>query len=172
LDKTRVEHRLKEIETALAKSDASTAPRVGNNTLEIPLAKGVSLNFRLIPPGRFLMGSKKTLVPITKPFYIGVTEVTQAQWQVVMDNNPSRYKGDLRKPVEMVSLDECQKFIAVLNNSRFGKYRFRLPAEAEWEYACRAGTTTRYHYGDDLRQLVQYAWSKQIRAAGHIQWLP
>jgi len=81
-------------------------------------------------------------VKISQPFYMGKYEVTQAQWQAVMGNNPSHFKGDNR-PVEQVSWDDVVAFIARLNAQKDG-YSYRLPTEAEWEYACRAGTTGDY----------------------------
>ena len=107
-----------------------------------------SLGMRLveIPGGSFDMGS--TVGPGEAPvhrvsvrsFWMGVTEVTQAQWQAVMGNNPSHFKkGDLDAPVEMVSWDDAQAFVRKLNEREPG-WRYRLPSEAEWEYACLAGT--------------------------------
>ncbi|MHB1424327.1 MAG: SUMF1/EgtB/PvdO family nonheme iron enzyme [Gemmataceae bacterium] len=124
----------------------------------IALAEGVDMTFAWIPPGTFLMGSPTTeesrvddetqhRVTLTHGFYLGIHPVTQAQWQAVMGDNPSHYKGGDR-PVEQVSWDDCQAFCAKLVH-RTGK-RFRLPTEAEWEYACRAGTTTPFHFGDTI----------------------
>ncbi|MEA2013891.1 MAG: formylglycine-generating enzyme family protein, partial [Thermodesulfobacteriota bacterium] len=76
----------------------------------------------------------------------GTTEVTQGQWRKIMGNNPSRFKGDNR-PVEKVSWNDCQKFIRKLNRKE-GTSKYRLPTEAEWEYACRAGTMTPFYTGD------------------------
>ena len=73
-----------------------------------------------------------------QPFHLGATEVTQGQWKAVMSSNPSRFRGDDR-PVEEVSRYNVQEFIRKLNSRHGGKYRFRLPTEAEWEYACREG---------------------------------
>jgi formylglycine-generating enzyme required for sulfatase activity len=122
-----------------------------------------------IPAGEFLMGGFDTVgmgherpqhkVVITKPFYLGKYEVTQLQWMKVMGDNPSYYKrkiGDAPRPVETVSWDDVQQFIAKLNAMTGQK--FRLPTEAEWEYACRAGSETRYHFGNDEEQLGEYAW--------------
>jgi len=86
-------------------------------------------------------------VTLTKPFYMGKYEVTQEQWQAVMGNNPSRTKG-AKLPVIDVSWDDCRDFIKKLNAKTNGGYRF--PTEAEWEYTCRAGTSTAYSYGDSL----------------------
>ena len=87
------------------------------------------------------------VVTLTKPFYIGKYEVTQEQWEAVMGDNPSVLKGG-KLPVTNVSWDDFQKFIKNLNAKTNGGYR--LPTEAEWEYACRAGTTTVYSFGDKI----------------------
>ncbi len=94
-------------------------------------------------------------VTITKGFFLGVHQVTQAQWQAVMGSNPSHFKGDNR-PVEQVSWKDCQEFCRKLGE-RDGK-RYRLPTEAEWEYGCRAGTTTEYSSGNGLEALRQVGW--------------
>ena len=112
----------------------------------------------LIPAGTFMMGSPESEegrrdgetqheVTLTKPFYMGKYEVTQEQWEAVMGKNPSDSKG-AKLPVTNVSWGLCQAFITKLNAKKEGGYR--LPTEAEWEYACRAGTTTAYSYGDSL----------------------
>jgi len=115
---------------------------------------GIEMVF--VPAGEFMMGSPSSeegrddsegpvhRVLITKPFYLGKYEVTQGQWQGVMVSNLSQHKGDDRLPVEMVSWGECQDFL-----KRAG-HGLRLPTEAEWEYACRAGTTTRFCFGDSI----------------------
>ena len=89
-------------------------------------------------------------VRISQLFYLGKYQVTQAQWQAVMGDNPSRFKGG-NLPVEMVLWEDCQKFIQRLNAKGEGAYR--LPTEAEWEYACRAGTT-----GDYAGNLDEMGW--------------
>ncbi len=135
---------------------AGVRPCVPRQT--IALAKGVEMTFAWIPPGTFLMGSPseeaersdgETLheVTLAQGFYLGIRAVTQAQWQAVMGNNPSYFKGE-KFPVERVSWDECQAFCTKLSE-REGK-RYVLPSEAEWEYACRAGTTTPFHFGETL----------------------
>jgi len=86
-------------------------------------------------------------VTITNDFYLGKHEITQAQWQAVMGSNPSYYYGN-NNPVDNVSWYDCQEFIAILNQMGLGT--FRMPTEAEWEYACRAGSTTRFFFGDAL----------------------
>jgi len=109
-----------------------------------------------IPAGSFMMGSENGgsdekpvhWVTISEGFYMGKYEVTQAQWQTVMGNNPSNFKGH-NLPVEQVSWDDAVSFLARLNAQGDG-YTYRLPTEAEWEYACRAGTTTAFAFGDSL----------------------
>lgn len=113
-----------------------------------------------IPAGSFMMGStngeddEKPVhrVTIAKSFYMGKYEVTQAQWRAVMGNNPSHFKGD-SLPVEMVSWNDAQGFIRRLNEMN-DCFIYRLPSEAEWEYACRAGTTG--DYAGDLDSLAWY----------------
>jgi formylglycine-generating enzyme required for sulfatase activity len=126
----------------------------------------IGMKFVLIPAGEFTMGSPENEVgrnsdetqhnvKITKSFYIQTTEVTQAQWKAVMGNNPSYFKGD-DLPKEQVSWDDAQEFLKKLSAKEGVTYR--LPTEAEWEYACRAGSTTRFCFGDDDSKLVEYAW--------------
>ena len=97
-------------------------------------------------------------VRITKPFYLGKYLVTQEQWEAVMGSNPSQLKGP-KNPVEKVSWEDCQQFLGKLNaKSAVGGGKFQLPSEAQWEYACRAGSTTKYCFGDDESKLGEYAW--------------
>jgi formylglycine-generating enzyme required for sulfatase activity len=121
----------------------------------------VRMEFVLIPAGKFMMGSPKSEagrsdsedtqhgVTIAAPFYLGKYEVTQGEWKAVMGSNPSMFKGDDRLPVEGVSWDDCQEFITRLNAKKDG-YVYRLPSEAEWEYACRAGTATAFSFGETI----------------------
>jgi formylglycine-generating enzyme required for sulfatase activity len=121
------------------------------------------MEFISIPPGEFVMGCSQGdgecddaerpahRARITKGFEIGKYEVTQAQWEAVMGSNPSEFKGADR-PVENVSWEDAQQFLSRLN-ARGDGYRYRLPTEAEWEYAARAGTTGKY-YGE----LDEIAW--------------
>jgi formylglycine-generating enzyme required for sulfatase activity len=131
------------------------------------VTNSIGMELVCIPPGEFMMGSPANeegrnsgegpqhRVKISKGFYMNVTEVTQAQWKTVMGNNPSYFKGD-DLPVEMVSWDDAVEFCRRLSQKE-GK-GYRLPTEAEWEYACRAGSTTRFCYGDSDTSLVDYAW--------------
>ena len=107
-----------------------------------------------IHAGTFKMESNE--VKMDQDFYLGKYPVTQQQWEAVMGNNPSNFKGG-SLPVETVSWDDAQIFIQKLNQLS-GKKLYRLPTEAEWEYACRAGTTSEYYFGDDASQLGEYAW--------------
>ena len=118
----------------------------------------VPLTMVYIPQGIFMMGSpeeerdrrdNETLheVTLSKPYLLGETTVTQIQWQAVMGNNPSKFKGD-DLPVENVSWDDAQAFIMKLNELT-GK-TFHLPTEAQWEYACRAGTQTPFSFGENI----------------------
>ncbi|MBZ4219097.1 MAG: formylglycine-generating enzyme family protein [Chlorobium sp.] len=91
-------------------------------------------------------------------YYLGKYLVTQQQWKSVMGNNPSNFRGG-SLPVETVSFDDAQIFIQKLNTLS-GKQLYRLPTEAEWEYACRAGSYSPYYFGDDASQLGEYAWFK------------
>jgi formylglycine-generating enzyme required for sulfatase activity/tetratricopeptide (TPR) repeat protein len=120
--------------------------------------KIASIEFCPIQAGTFKMGegNNSHKVTISKDFYLGKYLVTQSQWEAVMGNNPSNFKGTDR-PVENVSWDDCQQFIEKLN-SKTGDNVYRLPTEAEWEYACRAGTNTVYFFGDSESLLGEYSW--------------
>jgi formylglycine-generating enzyme required for sulfatase activity len=129
------------------------------------VVNSLGMTFALVPAGEFRMGStdgndgEKPVhtVRISQPFYLGIHAVTQGQWEAVMDNNPSRFTGDPNRPVERVSWEDAQAFIGHLN-TREGHTRYRLPTEAEWEYAACAGSTTLYYFGDDSSRLGEYAW--------------
>ena len=156
------------------------------------------MNFVPIPAGEFIMGSPKdekhrdifednenqVLVKLTNDFEMQTTEVTQSQWFEVMGKNPARYRreedcrdehqvvGKIKlcpnHPVERVSWNDVQDFITELNRQRNDGYTYRLPTEAEWEYATRAGTTTAYFFGDDPSNLGAYGCYrvKGVRANG------
>ena len=115
----------------------------------LPLPQGKKLEMVKIQAGSFQRNGNT--VTLTKPFYLGKYEVTQAQWQAVMGSNPSSFKGD-NLPVECVTWYDVKEFCKKLNEIYADKlpagYQFDLPTEAQWEYACRAGTTTNYSYGD------------------------
>jgi len=119
----------------------------------------IGMKFVWIQPGTFLMGSPKEekgriqiesqhQVTLTNGFYIGIYLVTQEQWQAVMGNNPSKYRGEKNLPVENVSWIDCQLFLEKTSKKEGRTYR--LPTEAEWEFSYRAGTTTPYNFGETI----------------------
>ncbi len=133
-----------------------------------------------IPVGTFTMGSSSIeqdvynsgatphLVTLTKEFFLSKYEVTQAQWQAVMGSNPSNgYGVGDDYPVYNVSWHDCKTFITKLNTQGYGT--FRLPTEAEWELACRAGTATEYYWGDSDEEslMKQYCWYDQNADQGY-----
>ncbi len=136
-------------------------PCVPQRVVQLP--GGVPMTFSFIPPGSFLMGgtvidNEKPIykVTLTKGFFLGVHPVTQEQWKAVMGSAPSHFKGPNR-PVEQVSWDDCHEFCQKLMGDLKGLVTVRLPTEAEWECACRAGTTSEYHFGDVINtDLVNY----------------
>jgi len=129
------------------------------------------IEFQWCPPGTFTMGSTceeghnpdeepQHVVTLTRGFWLGRYEVTQAQWERVMGDNPSEFQSPSR-PVEMVSWDDVQEFIAELNSGiLFSGAEYRLPTEAQWEYACRAGAAERFYWGNDSNEteIDDYAW--------------
>jgi formylglycine-generating enzyme required for sulfatase activity len=135
--------------------------------LTLDLGRNVKMNLVEIPAGKFVMGCPKNEkdrlpadfdeheVTITKSFYLGVYPVTQEQYAAIMGANPSKFKGATH-PVEQVSWTEAQAFCKKASGRT--RRKFRLPTEAEWEYACRAGTQTAYSFGDDWRGLGDHAW--------------
>jgi formylglycine-generating enzyme required for sulfatase activity len=145
------------------------------------LGKDVKLEMILIPAGKFVMGSPESEkgrskgetqheVTLTKPFYMGKYEVTQEQWKAVMGTvflwfggNPSSNKG-AKYPVTNVSWNDCQDFIKKLNTKMNGSYR--LPTEAEWEYACRAGTMAAYSFGDSITKSDTNIAGSSTKAVG------
>ena len=124
-----------------------------------------ALNMELIwcPPGSFIMGPNANDDPshpvvLTHGFYLGKFEVTQQEYEKVMGNNPSKFKGD-KLPVESISWNDAVAFCEALNKKELTSrgWKFGLPTEAQWEYACRANTTTTYNWGDSLSiQLANY----------------
>ena len=149
---------------------SSSGTSLFGNTITIPVKNGINIEMVKVEAGSFDMGATPEMrslqypyddekpdhrVTLTKNYYIGKYEVTQALWQVVMGNNPSRFKGD-DLPVERVSWKRCQDFISKLN-SLTGK-RFRLPTEAEWEYAARGGNKSRGYRYSGSNTLDDVAW--------------
>ncbi len=158
--------------------------------VEVESENSLGMKFVLIPPGEFDMGSTeaevaklleeakatnqsswyidrlpseapKHRVRITKPFYLATSEVTQAQYERVVGNNPSKFKEDANCPVEMVSWDDASAFcrkLGELPEEESAQRAYRLPTEGEWEYACRCGTTTTWYSGDEAAGLKEIAW--------------
>lgn len=140
--------------------------------LTIILPGDVPLEMVRIPAGTFRMGARSAAgedagtvvkrelplhqVTIRAAFYLAAYELTQKQWVAVTGHNPSSHPGNLNCPVENVSWNGCQTFIRAINKLEQGV--FRLPSEAEWEYACRGGSQTRWSFGDDPKQLTDHAW--------------
>jgi len=140
---------------------------------------GAPTNMVFIPPGTFRMGSPtnevdrypregpQTAVTISRGYWMGKYEVTQGEYQAVMGSNPSYFTGDTNRPVEMVSWNDATNYCGTLTQRERGARRigtnsvYRLPTEAEWEYACRGWTSDRrFSYGDDpgYTSLTNYAW--------------
>jgi len=151
----------------LAENEAS--PRTSGT--EKRFKNKIGMTLVKIPAGEFLMGSPPTekwrsddeqqhRVRITKPFYMATTEVTQKQWNAVMGTEPWKDKNNIREganfPAGFVNWNEATAFCRKLSQKEGRTYR--LPTEAEWEYACRAGSTTKYCFGADDKHLGDYAW--------------
>ena len=139
--------------------------------LDMETSNSIGMKFKLIPPGEFLMGSPESEkerngneiqheVRITKPYYLGSTVVTQGQWKAVMGTTPWKGKDYVKEgdnyPATYVSWEDAQEFIKKLNAEEGDLYR--LPTEAEWEYACRSGSLCEYSFGDEESRLPDYGW--------------
>ena len=148
-------------------STPQTHLTVSDNTISIPVKDGISIDMVCVEAGTFKMGATPEMkkpwneeklahqVTLTNDFYIGKYEVTQALWQVVMGKNPSYFKGN-NLPVEKVSWDDCQEFISKLN--RITGKKFRLPTEAEWEYAARGGKKSCGYQYSGSNDISDVAW--------------
>ena len=138
-----------------------------NNDISIPVKDGISIDMVKVEAGTFMMGATLEMenpfswekpvhqVTLTRDYYMGKYEVTQALWKAVMDSNPSYFKGD-NLPVEQVSWNDCQEFIGKLNDLTGRK--FRLPTEAEWEYAARGGKKSRSYQYSGSSNISDVAW--------------
>lgn len=150
--------------------------------LTIDVADGIRMEFVLIPAGSFLMGSDKGpqderpvhRVVISKPFYMAKYELTQGQWEALMGKHPwleelRQAKADdavaPHKAMDTLSFTACQEFIGKLRAKVPGR-EFALPTEAQWEYACRAGSTSEFHFGDEAAALGDYGWFH-----GNMNWV-
>ena len=164
-----------------AQQRASTQPRAATPPVEVPpersmlveIGNGVKVAMVLVPAGTFAMGEDKGgtdypmhRVTISKPFWLGKYEVTHKQWAAVMGSYPSEFDGNVERPANEVSWADCQAFIRKLN--ALTRMHFRLPTEAEWEYACRAGTSDAF-----AGELSQIAWTRENTAlSGQVLPLP
>lgn len=138
------------------------SPSIATSSFTDNLGDGVKLEMVNLSGGEFTMGSNEydEMPPHqvkVSPFAIGKYEITQAQWEAMMGRNPSKFRGDNNRPVEQVSWNQAQEFIKRLRD-RTRNQTYRLPTEAEWEYAARAGSKGRYSFGDDPNRLSDYAW--------------
>ena len=152
---------------AVAQQPVVQAPIANSDNITIPVKNGINIDMVRVEAGTFTMGATAEMedpndnekpthrVTLTNDYYIGKYEVTQALWQTVMGNNPSMFKGD-NLPVEQVSWDDCQEFISKLN--RITGKMFRLPTEAEWEYAARGGNKSRGYQYSGSNNLSDVAW--------------
>lgn len=160
---------------------AETAAEETEDVDDSTFTNSIGMDFVVIPAGEFVMGSPEEedyrdrdegpqrQVTVSNEFYMGVYEVTQEQWKEVMGTEPFYFKGD-DLPAEKISWTNANKFVEELNRME-GTDKYRLPTEAEWEYAARAGTSTAYFFGDDTVELKNYAWydensEDRIRAVG------
>lgn len=147
---------------------AAAAPK----SLPAPVVNSIGMKLQFLAPGAFTMGSNESdkdrkpgevqrEMTLSREFYMGVYEVTQAEYETVMGINPSKIKGP-KLPVDHVSWHDAVSFCEKLSAMESGM-RYRLPTEAEWEYACRAGTTTRFYWGEDpdLAGIGEYAFYKE-----------
>ncbi len=165
------------VETQTAQEKESNEGREAGDTMTVDLGGGVEMQFVWIPPGEYMRGSRlspeetariysggaswyevehpRHEVRITWGFWMAKTPVTQEQYERITGENPSHFEG-VNRPVESVTWNEAVEYAARL--SRQAEGTFRLPTEAEWEYACRAGTETEFYFGDDAHRLGEYAW--------------
>ena len=146
---------------------SSSSLASGGNTISIPVKNGITIDMVKVEAGTFMMGATSEMkkpysfekpvhqVTLTNDYYMGKYEVTQSLWQAVMGSNPSFFKGDDR-PVECVSWEDCQEFISKLNGLT-GK-KFRLPTEAEWEYAARGGKKSKRYQYSGSSKISDVAW--------------
>ena len=164
------------------RTEMAKRPGSQDTALEPTFTNSIGMEFVLIPAGTFMMGSPDSdagafdrekpahRVTISQPFYLGKYPVTQEQWAAVMGNNPSLFKGNPHSPVEQVSWYDVHVFLHKLNEREKGG-DYRLPTEAQWEYACRAGTgSSRYH--PDVNAIAWYTGNSNNQPQPVGQQLP
>lgn len=142
----------------------NSTPRMNGGTDSTIFVNSIGMEFRRIPAGAFEMGSSRGEddeapphdVSITEPFYMGAHEVKQLHWRTLMDDTLSQFRG-IHRPVENVSWYQARAFVDSLN-AREETDRYRLPTEAEWEYAARGGASTRFYFGVAWDSLSNHAW--------------
>ena len=156
--------------TTTSSFSSTSSVSSGNNEIAIPVKNGITIDMVKVEAGTFMMGANSEMedpyswekpvlqVTLTNDYYVGKYEVTQALWKTVLGSNPSKFKGD-DLPVEQVSWNDCQKFISKLN-SMTGR-KFRLPTEAEWEYAARGGKKSRGYQYSGSSNISDVAWYEE-----------
>ena len=160
-----LQHKLGQVRRSLHLSNIDQSEKIQHKITK------QEMEFTYISPGSIKIGSPENetgreqyesqhMVTLTQGFYMQKTPVTQTQWKTVMGRNPSSHKGDGDRPVEQVSWYDVQDFIKRLND-REGRTIFSFPTEAQWEYACRAGTQTKYYTGNTQADLDWAGWYKE-----------
>jgi formylglycine-generating enzyme required for sulfatase activity len=144
------------------------APRPAD--LIVELGGGVKLELVLVQPGEFMMceGPAAHKEQVAAPYYLGRYELTEEQWTAVMGAAPPSFRGDsrgTRAPVQHLTFADCVRFVDALNAHHDGG-RFMIPTEAQWELACRAGSTSKWCFGDDEAMLSDYAWYSKRKSQG------
>jgi len=161
------------LQVARNRDEAASGRQLGDGGGAAQREVSLAIEMKLLPAGSFLMGEVSKRRQISEPFLLGTYPVTQGEYERVMEATPSKFKGNDRRPVEQVSwfdaiefcnrlskLEELPPYYKVVGTdvTILGGLGYRLPTEAEWEYACRAGSEGAYCFGDDEKQLKQYAW--------------
>jgi formylglycine-generating enzyme required for sulfatase activity len=163
------------VKATVASPQPAAAAPAASELRSVDLGGGLEMKFAPLPPGSFLMGSSdyeeggtedespQHTVTITRGFHLSIYPVTQAQWQAIMGSVPEGLKG-AGHPVTLVSWLDCLEFCRRLRQRTGGRYR--LPSEAEWEYACRAGTTTPFHFGETISADLANYYSEEVYGDG------